>query len=154
MKTVEIGQRVFVSPKVNSVWTGEGVVERVSTIDGESLAIVRMTSGRQTGVTGFFEVSELESISGMKIVSIKRSNAQDRAESLWQGVGRIWKRIQTSRTSVARIFAAGFALAKVSFSICSRRIATASISALCAVKSGVSAHRFILCRPFYHHRES
>ena len=72
MKTVEVGQKVFVSEKVNSVWTGEGLVENVW-IDGEETAGLLMTTGRMAGKKGGFDISKLEPVSGMKIVSIKRS---------------------------------------------------------------------------------
>ncbi len=69
MNKFQIGQKVFVSPEVNHIWTGEGEVVRFD----EYYTIIRMTSGYRTGYEGGFKHNELVLVSRLKILSIKRS---------------------------------------------------------------------------------
>ncbi|SRR6266403_3689556 len=71
MSKFQIGQKVFVSPEVNPYWTGEGEVVRL--IDDEQIAILRMTTGARVGITGGFKYNQLTLVSGLKILSVKRS---------------------------------------------------------------------------------
>jgi len=72
MSKLEVGQKVFISPEVNSAWTGEGVVEGI----GKQFTSVRMTTGAYAGISGGFDNDEPQPLDTMKILSIKRSTHQ------------------------------------------------------------------------------
>lgn len=75
MDNLQVGQKVFVSPDLNSVWTGVGVVEDINPPVGDrfraTYASLTMLTGSQKGKVGGFDVKLLEP--AMVILKIKRS---------------------------------------------------------------------------------
>lgn len=72
MSELKIGQKVFVPEKVNSVWTGEGVVEELYPAS-QSVSLL-MTTGEMKGKRGGFDDDKVTVVeSGIKILSLKRS---------------------------------------------------------------------------------
>lgn len=82
----EVGQRVMVPVKSNSVWAGEGVVRRILGMhSNRNLVSIEMLTGRMAGSVGAFEPQKLITASEpvidsgpkpMSIISIKRTTGK------------------------------------------------------------------------------